>query len=214
MKAIAGEKGDFTADPDQWRERSTAENVILVIGTQGNPNKMRCEGGDLPHIQYQLDDPGEYVDEHIMVIGSGDAGIENALGLAADPAQANIVSIMNRSAEFARAKQANVDLLMEAGKAGRVNILCETTPARVVPGFLYMETRDGEQKIKCDRIIARMGSSPPRKFVEECGIEFTSEDKRCLSDAVAAIRDDGARHLRDRRARRLSADQALHEPGL
>jgi len=176
VKKIEGQKGNFTLSLTNG-ETVTAEYVILAIGTQGNPNKMRCEGGDLPHIQYQLDDPGEYVDEHIMVIGSGDAGIENALGLAADPAQANTVSIMNRSPEFARAKQANVDLLMEAGKAGRVNILCETTPLKVVPGFLYMETRDGEQKIKCDRIIARMGSSPPRKFVEECGIQFTSEDK-------------------------------------
>ncbi len=165
------------ADKGGQTQEITAEFVILAIGTQGNPNTMRCEGADLPHIQYQLDDPGEYVDEHIMVIGSGDAGIENALGLAADPAQANTVSIMNRSAEFARAKQANVDLLLEAGKEGRINILCETTPKRVVPGFLYMETRDGEQKIRCDRIIARMGSSPPRKFVEQCGIEFTSEDR-------------------------------------
>jgi cGMP-dependent protein kinase 2 len=176
VKAISGEKGNFTLTLTNG-ETVAAESVILSIGTQGNPNKMRCEGGNLPHIQYQLDDPGEYVDEHIMVIGSGDAGIENALGLAADPAQANVVSIMNRSAEFARAKQANVDLLMEAGNAGKVNILCETSPARVAPGFLYMETRDGEQKIRCDRIIARMGSSPPRKFVEACGIEFTSEDK-------------------------------------
>ena len=182
VKKIEGAKGNFTLTLTSG-ETITAEHVILAIGTQGNPNTMRCEGADLPHIQYQLDDPGEYVDEHIMVIGSGDAGIENALGLAADPAQANTVSIMNRSPEFARAKQANVDLLMEAGKSGRVNILCETTPARVVPGFLYMETRDGEQKIKCDRIIARMGSSPPRKFVEECGIEFTSADK----DAYPAL---------------------------
>ncbi len=176
VKKIEGAKGNFTLTLADG-ETVTAENVILAIGTQGNPNTMRCEGANLPHIQYQLDDPGEYVDEHIMVIGSGDAGIENALGLAADPIQANTVSIMNRSPEFARAKQANVDLLMEAGKSGRVNILCETTPVRVVPGFLYMETRDGEQKIRCDRIIARMGSSPPRKFVEECGIEFTSADK-------------------------------------
>lgn len=200
--SITGEKGNFTlkvkgaanawnrpaesgkpdsrnsgGDKGGQTQEIKAEYVVLAIGTQGNPNTMRCEGGDLPHIQYQLDDPGEYYDEHIMVIGSGDAGIENALGLAADPAQANVVSIMNRSPEFARAKQANVDLLMEAGKAGRVNILCETTPLKVVPGFLYMETRDGEQKIKCDRIIARMGSSPPRKFVEECGVEFTSADK-------------------------------------
>lgn len=199
---ISGEKGNFTlkvkggtspwqrpaesgkpdsrnagGDKGGQTQEIKAEYVIMAIGTQGNPNTMRCEGGDSAHIQYQLDDPGEYYDEHIMVIGSGDAGIENALGLAADPAQANTVSIMNRSAEFARAKQANVDLLTEAGKAGRVNILCETTPLKVVPGFLYMETRDGEQKIKCDRIIARMGSSPPRKFVEECGVEFTSADK-------------------------------------
>jgi cGMP-dependent protein kinase 2 len=176
VKAIKGEKGDFTLTLTSGEEVK-AENVILGIGTQGNPNKMRCDGGDLPHIQYQLDDPGEYVDEHIMVIGSGDAGIENALGLAADAEQGNVVSIMNRSAEFARAKAANVDLLMEAGAQGRINILCETTPVKITPGFMFMETRDGEQKVRCDRVIARMGSSPPRKFVEECGIQFTSEDK-------------------------------------
>ena len=176
VKKITGEKGNFTLTLTNG-EQVQAEYVVLGIGTQGNPNKMRCEGGDLPHVQYQLDDPGEYVDEHITVIGSGDAGIENALGLAADPAQANTVTILNRSPEFARAKQANVDLLMEAGANGRVNIMCETSPTRITPGWLYVETRDGEQKLRCDRIIARMGSSPPRKFVEECGIQFTSEDR-------------------------------------
>ena len=182
VKAITGEKGNFTLALTNG-ETVQAEYVILGIGTQGNPNKMRCEGGDLPHIQYQLDDPGEYVDEHITVVGSGDAGIENALGLAADPEQNNTVSILNRSPEFARAKQANVDLLNEAGRAGRINIMCETTPVKVSPGWLTVETRDGEQKIRCDRIIARMGSSPPRKFVEACGIQFTSEDK----DAYPAL---------------------------
>jgi cGMP-dependent protein kinase 2 len=176
VRKIAGQKGAFKIQLGDGSEIA-AENVILAIGTQGNPNRMRCEGGDLPHIQYQLDDPGEYVDEHITVIGSGDAGIENALGLAADPEQGNVVTILNRGPEFARAKAANVDLLMEAKDVGRINVLCETAPTRVVPGWLHMETRDGEQKIKCDRIIARMGSSPPRKFVEECGIEFTSADR-------------------------------------
>ncbi|WP_129791371.1 NAD(P)-binding domain-containing protein [Sphingosinicella sp. CPCC 101087] len=176
VKQITGQKGDFTLLLTSGEEVK-AEYVILGIGTQGNPNKMRCEGGDLPHIQYQLDDPGEYVDEHIAVIGSGDAGIENALGLAADPEQGNTVYILNRSAEFARAKTANVDLLMEAKASGRINVMCETSPVKVLPGWLHVETRDGEQKIKCDRIIARMGSAPPRKFVEQCGIKFTSDDR-------------------------------------
>jgi CRP-like cAMP-binding protein/thioredoxin reductase/Fe-S-cluster-containing hydrogenase component 2 len=176
VKSIVGSKGDYTITLTNG-ETLTAENVILAIGTQGNPNKMRCPGTDLPHIQYQLDDPGEYVDEHITVVGSGDAGIENALGLAADPEQGNVVTILNRGADFARAKSANVKLLMEARDTGRVNVMTETSPKLVEKGWLTIDTRDGEQKIRCDRIIARMGSAAPRSFVESCGIQFTSEDR-------------------------------------
>ncbi len=173
---VTGEQGNFTLKLKNGKTVE-AEAIVLAIGTQGNPNKLRCGGADLPHIQYQLDDPGEYYDEHITVIGSGDAGIENALGLAADPAQANVVTILNRSMEFARAKKANVALLEEAERDGKINVMRETTPAEVKPGELVLETRDGQQTIKCDRIIARTGSQPPRGFVEAMGVNFTSEDR-------------------------------------
>ena len=177
---ITGETGNFEIKLKNGKTVS-AEAVVLAIGTQGNPNKLRCPGADLPLIQYQLDDPTEYFDEHITVVGSGDAGIENALGLAADPAQANIVHILNRSAEFARAKKANVALLEEAERDGKVIVMRETTPAEVREGEnggeLVLDTRDGQQTIRCDRIIARTGSQPPRGFVEAMGVEFTSEDR-------------------------------------
>ena len=176
---IEGEKGDFTlhlrkGDPVR------AEAVILAIGTQGNPNLMRCAGADQPHVQYQLDDPGEYIDEHIVVVGTGDAGIENALGLAADPKQGNTVTVLNRGTDFAKAKPANVKLLNEAASNGRITIRTETTPAEVRAGELLLDTRDGQEVIRCDRIIARMGSAAPRAFVESCGIEFTSPDREAF----------------------------------
>jgi CRP-like cAMP-binding protein/thioredoxin reductase/Fe-S-cluster-containing hydrogenase component 2 len=179
VSAISGAKGAFTLTLKSG-ETIHAETVILAIGTQGNPNLMRCEGAALPHVQYQLDDPGEYVDEYITVVGAGDAGIENALGLAADPEQGNVVTIVNRTADFARAKSANVKLLEEAQANGRITIMPETTPAKVEPGWLTLDTRDGQQRIRCDRIIARMGSAPPRAFVEACGIEFTSPDREAF----------------------------------
>ncbi len=154
-----------------------AKAVILAIGTQGNPNLMRCEGGDLPHVQYQLDDPKEYIDEHIIVIGTGDAGIENAMGLAEDPEQRNIVTIVNRGSEFPTAKDANVKGLLGARDAGRLNIQSDSETTKVEPGYITFSTRDGEERIRCDRIIARIGSAPPRGFVEGCGIEFTSGDR-------------------------------------
>ncbi|MBF6602608.1 MAG: NAD(P)-binding domain-containing protein [Sphingorhabdus sp.] len=183
---IEGEEGNFTITLKDG-DKILTETIVMAIGTQGNPNLMRCPGGDNKMVQYQLDDPGEYYDEHITVIGSGDAGIENALGLAADAAQNNIVTILNRSAEFARAKKANVKLLMEAGEQGKVIIRNETTPAEVKDGELVLETRDGQETIKCDRIIARMGSAPPRKFVEECGIEFTSEEREAYPKLTPAF---------------------------
>jgi CRP-like cAMP-binding protein/thioredoxin reductase/Fe-S-cluster-containing hydrogenase component 2 len=179
VTAIEGEKGQFVlrlADGDAVE----AEAVVLAIGTQGNPNRMRCKGADAPHVQYQLDDPGEYVDEHIVVIGTGDAGIENALGLAADRAQGNVVSILNRGGEFARAKAANVKLLNEAAAEGRIAIRLESSPAEVRAGELVIDTRDGQETIRCDRIIARMGSAAPRAFVEGAGIAFSSADREAF----------------------------------
>ena len=113
---ITGEKGDFAIKLASGDTIAT-ETVVLAIGTQGNPNLLRCEGGDLPHVQYQLDDPAEYVDENIVVVGGGDAGIENALGLAADPAQGNIVTILNRTPDFARAKEAKAAAAVQAKEA-------------------------------------------------------------------------------------------------
>lgn len=176
VTGIAGEAGDFTITLKNGQS-VRARAVVLAIGTQGNPNLLRMPGGDLPHVQYQLDDPTEYVDEHITVIGSGDAGIENALGLAADAAQGNVVTLLNRGTDFARAKAANVKLLMEAESEGRLFIRRETSPAEVRAGELVLDTRDGQEAIRCDRIIARTGSKPPRGFVEGCGVDFSGPDQ-------------------------------------
>ena len=59
----------------------TADHVVLAIGVQGNLRQLEIPGGDLPQIQYQLDDPQAYQDETIVVIGGGDSGVENALSL-------------------------------------------------------------------------------------------------------------------------------------
>ena len=176
VKAITGSQGAFTIELTRG-EAVKAENVVLAIGTQGNPNLMRCDGGNLPHVQYQLDDPGEYTDEHIFVIGGGDAGIENAMGLIADAGQNNTVTLLNRGADFPTAKKPNVDGLLAARDAGRISVLTESNTSLVEPGWITVDTPQGSSRYKCDRIIARMGAAPPRAFVESAGVAFASPDR-------------------------------------
>jgi len=158
-----------------------ADNVILSIGLQGNVNKLRCDGADLPLVQYQLDDPAEYEAERIVIIGAGDAAIENAVALA----EHNTVSIVNRRDEFARAKQGNLSLIQNAIETGRINCYYKSSPARVEEKSIILDTADGEAEVPCDRIIARLGASPPRKFVEACGVEFPSDDRNALPEVSA-----------------------------
>jgi len=150
----------------------TAQTVILAIGVQGNLNKLRIPGADLPFVGYQLDDPDEFQGEEIVVIGTGDAGLEDALALAVN----NSVSIINRVADFPRAKAGNVALIEAAVKRGDVHHFVNSEPKEIQDGCLVVETADGMARVECNRLIARIGAQPPRKFVESCGIEFASAD--------------------------------------
>jgi thioredoxin reductase/CRP-like cAMP-binding protein/Fe-S-cluster-containing hydrogenase component 2 len=176
VTGISGEKGKFDISTNTGKSIQAA-TIILAIGTQGNPNTMRCPGGDLPFIQYQLDDPDAYFDEDIIVIGGGDAGIENALGLCANPDLENRVTLLQRAPDFPKAKEANVKALMQAKADGRMDIITQATTSSVQQGWINLDVKDGTDRIPCDRIIARMGSAPPRKFIESCGVTFSSEDR-------------------------------------
>lgn len=157
-------------------------HVVLGIGLQGNVRKMGVSGDDHPRVQYTLSDPDEFSGETIVVIGSGDAGIENALALC----KHNTVILMNRSEEFNSCKDGNRDLILAAHKAGRISILYQSISIELrhhtvnKPLELVIDGRNGRESIHCDRIIARLGATPPRKLIEGFGIEFPNNHPASL----------------------------------
>ncbi|HMM57912.1 MAG TPA: cyclic nucleotide-binding domain-containing protein [Rudaea sp.] len=156
-----------------------ADFVVMGIGLQGNIRKLGCPGEDLPFVQYQLDDPDEYSGETIVVIGAGDAAIENAVALA----KQNNVVIVNRKDEFARAKKGNEQAILKAIADGVIECYYNSGPERVdalsvgrKKGRMILNTASGKAQILIDRVIARLGATAPRGFVEACGVTFPNKD--------------------------------------
>ncbi|NNF66814.1 MAG: NAD(P)-binding domain-containing protein, partial [Gammaproteobacteria bacterium] len=182
--AIEGQRPDFTIKTASG-EVINAETIVLSIGDQGSPRKLGVPGEAPPWVQYTLDDPDEYHDESIVVIGAGDAAIENAIALAGH----NKVYIVNRKDEFARAKDGNLNLIMRAIEDGEVECFYKSNAARVEetpdgerPAVLVLSTEEGEASVPINRVIARLGAIPQRKFVESCGVQYPSDKPTAIPE--------------------------------
>jgi CRP-like cAMP-binding protein/thioredoxin reductase/Fe-S-cluster-containing hydrogenase component 2 len=150
----------------------TCDNVVLAIGTMGTPRKLGVPGEDFSHIVYTLADPEAFQGRDIIVVGAGDSAIENALALS----EKNSVSIINRSGEFPRAKDANRVKILDAIKNSKIRCFYNAAISKIEENTAYVGTPEGEVSVKCNLIIVRAGSVPPRKFVESCGVIFPSAE--------------------------------------
>lgn len=178
VASITGTRPSFSLQMGDG-ETLQAAAVVLAIGLQGNPRKLGVDGESDASVQYTLDDPDEYRGEAVAVIGAGDAAIENAVALARN----NTVTIVNRRDEFARAKEGNLTLITRSIEDGLINCFYNTSVAAVEPGAaISLNTDTGETRVPCDRIIARLGAIPPRRFVESCGVEFPNDDPTTLPE--------------------------------
>jgi thioredoxin reductase/Fe-S-cluster-containing hydrogenase component 2/CRP-like cAMP-binding protein len=165
-----------------------SENVILSIGLQGNPRKLGLPGDDeSAFVRYTLEDPEEFSNKTIVVVGAGDAAIENALGLA----DHNTVYIINRRSEFTRAKEANLNAVLSSinNKSNKFYCSYDTSIKAVITpaqnngeGAIILDTPEGDKQLACDCIIARLGAIAPRKFVESCGVEFPNSKAEAIPD--------------------------------
>ncbi|HEY2630244.1 MAG TPA: cyclic nucleotide-binding domain-containing protein [Usitatibacter sp.] len=181
VMSIAGSDGAFEVKTKSG-EVFLCAKLILAIGLQGNLRKIGVAGEESEGVQYQLDDPDEFTGETIVVIGAGDAAIENALALA----ERNQVILINRNEEFARCKEGNLTLVLKAIKDGRLECRYGTSAAKIdrvagdLPLAFAVKTPSGPDVIECNRIIARLGATPPRKLVESFGVVFPNADANAV----------------------------------
>lgn len=146
-----------------------APRAVLALGTQGNPRKLGVPGEDLPHVTDRLVDPAEHHDEDIVVVGAGDSALEVALALC----EANRVSLVVRKPEIVRAKEALEREILQRRVSGELTIHFSTTVERVEEGRIVLASPEGLLELPADRVIAKIGTFPPRTFLERLGVELT-----------------------------------------
>jgi Fe-S-cluster-containing dehydrogenase component/thioredoxin reductase len=184
--AIAGSRGAFEVSL-KGGARIIARHLILALGVQGNPRRLGVPGENHPCLQTTLECADDHHDETILIVGAGDSAIENAIGLS----EHNRVILVNRGADFKRAKHSNALRVANAIQAGTLRCHFRSQIVRIEADGAAPQSRciailkgpEGEVPLRCQRIILRLGAIPPRGFLEPIGVRFVSP----AADALPAL---------------------------
>lgn len=149
-----------------------AKSVILAIGIQGNPRTLTVPGATLSHVSTKLADPSIYENEDILMVGAGDAAIEGVLALC----EKNRVSVVNRSPEFFRLKDALFRDITQKVEMKQVTAFHNAGVERIEEGYAYVKMPEQTVKVKADLVFVRIGAEIPRPFLERIGVSFSSSN--------------------------------------
>src|SRR3954471_24982736 len=172
VKSVKKEGGRFqvkTSGGDAF----DAANVILAMGTQGNPRKLGVPGEDLPHVRYRLVDPAEHSDQDLLVVGAGDSALEIAIALADE----NRVGLVVRGPEITRANDVLTKEVLGRQATGQITIHFSANVKHVYPGYADLNVRGDVTRVRAEEIFLKLGADPPRKFFESCGIKYAGDGK-------------------------------------
>ena len=147
------------------------KNVVLAMGTQGNPRKLGTPGENMEHVRYRLVDPAEHENQDILVVGAGDSGMEIAIALSDE----NRVGLVVRGAEITRANEILIKEVLSRQAAGRMSVYFSSSIKEVFEGYADLSVRGELTRVPAELIFLKLGADPPRKFLEAVGIQFNGD---------------------------------------
>jgi putative YpdA family bacillithiol system oxidoreductase len=156
-----------------------AANVILAIGTRGNPRKIGVTGESPERVVYNLIDAGEWQQKCVLVVGGGDSAIEAAVALA--KTEGTTVALSYRKNGFSRVKKRNIEQIEELAKAGKIELVFESTVHEIRPESVILKTKAGERELRCDRLFALIGADPPKGWIEKLGVAFIMREEEVVT---------------------------------
>ena len=118
MDSITRDSDGFIVKTGKAEYKTRA--VLLAIGRRGTPRKLGVQGEDQAKVVYSLIDPEQYRNQHVLVVGGGDAAMEAATSIAEESGSTVILSY--RSEAFSRAKEKNREKVDKMQAKGQLKV--------------------------------------------------------------------------------------------
>jgi thioredoxin reductase/NAD-dependent dihydropyrimidine dehydrogenase PreA subunit len=147
--------------------------VLLAVGRGGTPRKLDVAGEELPKVVYRLIDAEQYGRQRVLVVGGGDAAMEAAWSIAAEPGTS--VALSYRGEAFSRAKDKNRQKVKEAEGTGRLRVILNSTIKEIKADKVVLEKQGERVELPNDAVIVCAGGVLPTEFLKKLGVRVETK---------------------------------------
>ena len=168
------------AEDGDWLVSSTggafkAANVLLALGRRGSPRKLDVPGEESSKVMYRVIEPDVFQDQHVLVVGGGNAAVESAFALV-DGGKCASVTISYRKNNFARCRQPNRKRIEADVAADRLTALMGTQVEEIFEDRVSLRDAAGQQtSIRHDAVVIQIGGTAPTALLQDVGIEIVTK---------------------------------------
>jgi thioredoxin reductase/NAD-dependent dihydropyrimidine dehydrogenase PreA subunit len=168
------------AGDDNWLVSSTGgvfetANVLLALGRRGSPRKLDVPGEEQSKVVYRVIEPEVFQDQHVLVVGGGNAAVESVFALL-DGGKCASVTISYRKHAFARCRQPNRKRIEAEMEAGRLAALMSTQVEEIFEDRVTLRAASGEQlTVQNDAVVIQVGGTAPTALLHDVGIEIVTK---------------------------------------
>lgn len=171
MSITTAKGGGFLVATDKAKYHT--RKILLAMGRRGIPRKLGVPGEDLEKVVYELEDPSQYRDKRVMIVGGGNSALEAAIAVSSH-SPGNVI-LCYRGKAFNRARPKNRDEIERLAASKAVIVRYSTVVAGIGKRFVVTECKSRKAKIPNDQIIICAGGILPTGFLKETGIEVVTK---------------------------------------
>jgi len=155
----------------------TAKSVVCAPGAIDDPQWLKVEGEDLPHVSHYFNEVYPYIGQKVLVVGSGNSAVEAALKLYRAGARVGF-SYRKPSLNADKIKYWLFPDITKRFQKNEIRNFASTSVKKIEPNRVTLqrknegETDPEEFQVEADFVLALTGYNPPIGFLKSMDIQL------------------------------------------
>ncbi|WP_164110773.1 MULTISPECIES: YpdA family putative bacillithiol disulfide reductase [Sphingobacterium] len=149
------------------------KHIIVATGFYDIPMYLNIPGEELSKVSHYYNDPHYYADQNIIVVGASNSAIDAALEVYRKGA--NVTLVIRGNEISPRVKYWVKPDIENRIAAGEIKAYYNSVLTKIEPDSVHIATKNGEEIIDNDFVIALTGYRPNFDFLRSLNIEISTE---------------------------------------